>query len=172
MHIKKQAWARTVLALAAGLLAGAAMAATTTVSYIKPDSFIDMPRSQPDQERVMRELTAHFVKLGKTLPPDQFLAIYITNIDLAGRIDMMRRMGGNDIRIMNGGADWPRIELHFSLREHGQVLSSGDEQLSDMVYLQHVNQYSSGDTLRYEKAMVDNWFYKKFPAAKQERNRS
>ena len=169
MHIKKQALPRTLLTLALSslaLLAGTALAASTTVTYVKPDNFTDMPRYQPEQERVMRAFTAHFQSLADKLPASQALAISVTNIDLAGRIDMMRRMGNDDIRILNGGADWPRIELHYALTENGQVLSSGDEQIADMMYLQRINRYASGEPLRYEKAMLDDWFYKTFPAAK------
>lgn len=167
MHIKTRALSRAMLALAGLALAGAALAASTTVTYVKPETYTDMPLYQPQQERVMQALTAHFDKLGATLPPGQALAITVTNIDLAGRLDMMHRMGNDDLRIMNGGADWPRIELHYVLTEQGQVLADGDAQVADMMYLQRVNRYPSGDPQRYEKAMLDDWFYKQFPSAKR-----
>ena len=39
-----------------------------------------------------------------------------------------------------------------------KVVASAEEQLSDINYLTPRNRYSSGDPLRYEKAMLDRWF--------------
>jgi hypothetical protein len=150
-----------VLALAASLLAGGALAAVS-VSYTDPAQFTDMPRSERDQVRVLKDISEHFDDLGKKLAPGQDVDIVITNIDLAGRVDMMRRMGGDDIRIMTGGADWPHMTLTYKLTEHGKQVAGGDAQLSDMMYLQRVNRYSTGDTLRYEKLMLDDWFNQTF----------
>jgi hypothetical protein len=62
--------------------------------------------------------------------------------------------------VLRGAADWPRIQLRFSLEQNGQVLKSGEAQLSDMNYLNHINRYFDGESLRYEKQMIDDWFEK------------
>lgn len=151
------------LALAAAILlsAGAASAASVSVSYEHPDQFTDLPFTPWDREQVLKDLTEHFNALGKLLPADQQLKIDVLDVDLAGREHMSHR-GAREIRILKDQADWPRMHLRYSLEANGQVLKSGDEQLSDMMYMGHINRYSDGDTLRYEKAMLDEWFRKTF----------
>ena len=40
--------------------------------------------------------------------------------------------GGNEIRVMKGRADWPTMELRWSLQADGRTLKSADEHLADM----------------------------------------
>lgn len=154
---------RTLLAAALLAAAGAAGAAVT-VDYVKPDEFIDMPRSPQDRERILKEVRQHFEKLGKDLPAGQDLKITITDLDLAGRLEP-RRWAMDDIRIMRGGADWPTIELSYTLEQNGQVLKSGSDRLKNMMYQQRINKYTGGEPLRYEKQMIDDWFQKEITGA-------
>lgn len=152
---------RTLSRLAALLLActvGTAWA-QVSVSYVKPEEFMDVPRSELERERLLKEFTSYFATLDKKLPAGQQLKIEVLDIDLAGRL-WPRRSGGEDIRIMNGGADWPHIKLRYTLEENGTVLRSGDSDLSNMMYQQRFTRYSDADPLRYEKQMIDDWFEK------------
>ena len=154
MRLQARTW------LAAALLAAAGAAtAGVTVDYVKPDEFLDMPRSPQDREQVLREITRHFNKLAEELPAGQNLKVTVTDIDLAGR-EEPRRWAMDDIRIMRGGADWPTMKLSYTLEQNGQVVRSGEESLKNMMYQQRINRYSSGDALRYEKQMIDDWFQK------------
>ena len=150
-----------LVAAALSLLAVSAAWADVNVSYVKPEEFTDVPRNAIDRDRVLKELSAHFAELGRKLPAGQNLNIEVRDVDLAGRM-IPRRMGGDDIRLMNGGADWPHMQLHYTLEANGQIIRSGDGDLSEMMYQQRYNRYSSGDSLRYEKQMVDEWFGKEF----------
>lgn len=149
------------LSLAAILLAGTAGAAWAQVSvtYVKPEEFQDVPRGQIDRERLLKDFTSYFSTLDKKLPAGQQLKIEVLDIDLAGRL-WPRRSGGEDIRIMNGGADWPHMKLRYTLEENGTVLRSGDSDLSNMLYQQRFTRYSDSDPLRYEKQMIEDWFDK------------
>lgn len=142
------------------LSAGGALAAEVTVNYIEPGKFADMPFEPWERENVLKDLTEHFQKLGKQLPPGQNLTIEVLDIDLAGRI--YPNMRGQNLRVLRGGADWPRMRLRYRLEAGGQVLASGDAELSDMMYMQRNNRFSDGDTLRFEKQMIDDWFNKTF----------
>ncbi|HZX26131.1 MAG TPA: DUF3016 domain-containing protein [Telluria sp.] len=42
------------------------------------------------------------------------------------------------------------------------MVASGEDRLSNMDYLMRLNIYSSGDPLRYEKQMIDDWFKSDF----------
>ena len=155
---------RLLLAGAVLLATGGAWAQTDTateVRYDKPEEFADVSFDPRKREEALLELTRHFQKLGKTLPAGQQLKIVVTDIDLAGREDMRVR-SANEIRVLTGAADWPRITLSYVLEQDGQVRKSGDAKLSDMSYLNRINRYASGEQLRYEKLMIDEWFEKTF----------
>jgi Protein of unknown function (DUF3016) len=144
--------------LSSGLWIGSMAAnAATTVTFVAPEKYVDMPFSYYEKDRVKAELKEHFEKLGATLPAGEDFKVEILNIDLAGERD--HRPGAPmDLRILRGGADWPRIEVRYSVESQGKVLTSGTTNISDMNYLQTFNQYSRNDFLRYEKRMIDKWF--------------
>ncbi|MBL0123893.1 MAG: DUF3016 domain-containing protein [Betaproteobacteria bacterium] len=152
------------LAVALALLGTAN--ASVTVTFIQPDKYADMPFNSRDKENVMADLQKHFDTLGATLPAGQDLKVDVLDIDLAGRIEPSTRLT-QDLRILRGSADWPIITLRYSLESQGKVLKSGEERIADMSYLQGYNRYSSGESLRYEKQMIDRWFKKTLVAPKQ-----
>ena len=146
------------LLAAAVLLASGAAWADVSVTFVKPEEFVDVPRNGIERDRTLKDFSDYFASLNKKLPAGQNLRVEILDIDLAGR--MWPRRAGDDIRVMNGGADWPHIHLRYTLEQNGQVLRSGDEHISNMMYQQSLNRYSDGDPLRYEKQMLDEWFNK------------
>jgi hypothetical protein len=139
--------------------------AGVTVTFTEPEKFADMPFNSRDKETVMADLHKHFDTLGATLPAGQDLKVEILDIDLAGRIEPFAR-ATQDLRILRGSADWPIITLRYRLESQGQVLKSGEERIADMSYLQGYNHYNSGESLRYEKQMIDRWFKKTLLAPK------
>jgi hypothetical protein len=149
---------RWALAGLFALAAGSASAAVT-VTYVQPEKFSDLPFATWDREDTLRQLTEHFIWLGNSLPPGQDLRIEVLDIDLAGRQIPSVRLG-RDIRILRGQADWPRIDLRYSLEQNGQVIKSGEAQLAVMNYLDHTTRYFDSEPLRYEKQMIDDWFEK------------
>ncbi|HBZ07431.1 MAG TPA: DUF3016 domain-containing protein, partial [Massilia sp.] len=121
---------------AAGLLALAAGTASAgvTVNYIEPDRFSDVSFASWERDETLKELTEHFAKLGAELPPGQDLRIDVKDIDLAGREYPTR--GVRDLRVVrSNGADWPRIDLHYTVEQDGRVLRSGEAQLRDMAFM-------------------------------------
>jgi hypothetical protein len=155
---KKTVIGKVALAGLLALGAGAASAGVT-VNYVDSDKFSDMPFAPWERKAVLDDLAAFFDELGKALPPGQDLKVEVTDIDLAGR-EYPNSRGGNDLRILKGGADWPIIELRYSLTSNGQVVASGQEKLTDMNYLNRINRLTDGDRLRYEKRMIEDWFNK------------
>nr|WP_315252017.1 DUF3016 domain-containing protein [uncultured Duganella sp.] len=149
---------KTVLAGLVALLASSAALAEVNVTYVKPDDYTDVPFSPHDRERTLKDFSDYFATLDKKLPPGQTLKIEVLDIDLAGRL--YPRRAADDIRVMTGGADWPRMHLRYTLEENGQVLRSGDDQLSSMNYQWNRTSYFDSDPMRYEKQMLDEWFNK------------
>lgn len=146
-------------ALAAALVcaAGAAFAGPATVTFANPDNFADMPREASGREQILADLTEHFSALAGKLPAGQELKVEVLDLDLAGR-SWPGMWGGRDLRVLEGGADWPHIKLRYTITQDGKVVKSGEETVQNMDYLWRLNRYSSGDSLRYEKQMLDTWF--------------
>jgi len=163
MKTQTRFWIAAALLLAA---ASAASAGEVSVKYQDPDKFSDVPYWEKDRDQVLKELTAHFEHLARQLPANQQLAITVTDLDLAGRVEPRRR-SMQDVRILRGGADWPTMALQYALHQDGKVIASGSGHLSNMLYLEQMNRYAGSDTLRYEKPMVDEWFRKTFGAPSQ-----
>ncbi|NRR32623.1 DUF3016 domain-containing protein [Oxalobacteraceae bacterium] len=156
---------QTMLAAALALLASGAAMAQVSVDFVKPESFSDVPFSTVQREQLQKDLAAHFEQLGKRLPAGQSLKLAVLDVDLAGRMKPVRR-ATEDIRVLNGGADWPRMVLRYSLEQDGKVLRSGEAKLANMNYQMGINRYGDSEPLRYEKQMIDEWFGKEFAAPK------
>ena len=148
---------QSILLLAACALFPVVTTAAVTVTFTKPENYSDMPLSSWDREATLKVLQAHFEKLGSKLPAGQDLKVEVLDIDLAGRIRPTFSYP-HDIRVLRGMADWPMIQLRYSIESNGRVLKSGEERIADMNYMGHLNRYFSGESLRYEKAMLDDWF--------------
>jgi hypothetical protein len=140
------------------LLSAGAASAAVKVTYDHPEKFTDVPFTNWDREEVLNQLTDHFNKLGKALPAGEDMNIEVLDVDLAGREVPGHR--ANEIRIVRGQADWPRMHLRYSLVQNGAVVKSGEVQLSDLNYAGHLSRYTDSDPLRYEKYMIDQWFEK------------
>lgn len=153
-----------VLVCSAVLLAAstAASAAALHVVFVQPETYTDAGYSSAvpgDRERsqVRRDVGEHLAKLAERyLAPDQALTIEVLDIDLAGRMDPFVR-SGSELRVVTD-VTGPRIRLRYTLTRNGQPVAGAEEVLSDQNFLTQINRYSTGDRLRYEKALLDGWF--------------
>jgi hypothetical protein len=144
------------LAALAGLaLVAGAEAAAVKVAFVAPDKYIDAGDTAAERDITMKALEAHLTRLGAALPADMTLDVEVTEVDLAGRIEWLR---GQNIRIVRGLADWPRITLRYSLAKDGQVQASGTDALDDMNYTMQIGSTRASDPMFYEKRLLDNWF--------------
>ena len=139
------------------LATGAALAGPATVTFANPDQFADMPRESWNRDEVMADLRDHFTKLAAKLPAGQEMKVEVLDLDLAGRT-WPGLWGARDLRVLNGGADWPHMKIRYQIVQDGNVIKSGEETVSNMSYMWGLNRYSSSDALRYEKQMLDTWF--------------
>jgi hypothetical protein len=139
------------------LLSAGGASAAVTVSYYQPEQYGEVPFATWERDQVLKDLTAHFDKLGQGLPPGQDLKVEVLDLRLAGRL---RPRAGREIRVLTGRADWPTMHIRYSTEAGGKVISSGESTLSDMSYMDRASRYFDGDSLRYEKHMIDVWFKK------------
>jgi hypothetical protein len=155
------------LFIATGLAAAAALpaqaAGTVEVSFTTPEKYVDAGHSGYEREGTLRALKAHFEQLASRLPDGQVLQIEVLDVDLAGELKPTRR--GIDLRVLKGGADWPRISLNYTLLADGKVVKSGSERLADMAY-QFNHQPLDTYALAYERRMIDVWFAQAFGVGK------
>jgi len=138
------------------LVQGAAMAAVT-VNYVHEAQFTDLPRTPWQRQQALDDISEHFQTLGKNLPAGQDLVIDVLDVDLAGR-EEPNAIALSGVRILRHQGDWPRMRLRYSLVEDGKVLKSGDAQLSDKSYANHINSYPSDARWPAEKQMIDIWW--------------
>ncbi|MTW13352.1 DUF3016 domain-containing protein [Pseudoduganella eburnea] len=138
-------------------IATASAFAAATVNFINVDKMTDVPRDFHKREDMQFVLREHFNRLSEQLPAGQVLKVDILDIDLAG--EEFPRVSVQDVRVLKGQADWPRMHLRYSIEQDGKVVASGESQLSDPGYLMNGNRYNT-DAYPYEKQMLDDWFRK------------
>jgi hypothetical protein len=149
----------SLLTWAAGATAG-----QVEVAFPNSDHYTDAALDEREPLLALRGIEAHLKKLGaRYLPAKESLAVSFLDIDLAGR-ESYTTQSANRPRILTS-VTWPRMKLHYRLSEGDRVLAEGDETLTDLTYLDHVNRYGRTDLLRYDKRMLDDWFRQRFEAA-------
>ena len=157
--------ARTMLALL--VLSGAAAsvhaaAGRVEVAFLEPARYSDAGRDPAESRRNEDTLARHLEGLGERyLAAGQVLKVDVLDVDLAGTLRPSRH-GTGEIRIVRGGADAPHIRVRYTLSEGGQVVKSAEETVTDLSYLAHANIPPTGDPLRLEKRMLDDWFKARF----------
>lgn len=152
------------LAVLAGTLTAAANAATVEVRYDAAKAHSDAGDTAAQREHRLAALADHLRALGaRQLPADRTLDIELIDLDLTGTVRILRRPLG-EVRVVNGRADGPRIELSYTLRDAGGVLATGRETLHDVTLsrLGDLRDANAGDPLRQEKALLDHWFESRF----------
>jgi hypothetical protein len=156
-------------ALAASFLFGAGVAQAEvdkpSVEVSSPNAarFADAGESSREIETNVNVLTHHLQNLGKRwLAPGQHLSIEIVELDLAGRVFPSARH--QPLRVLNGGADWPRIEIRYVLSSPAGEIGRGQDRLSDMTYMVSSYAPATGEPLGYERRMLTEWFRKRFGA--------
>jgi hypothetical protein len=150
------------VALGAAVLAASAQAAgLVQVKFIQPEKFTDARDANLRLEDNLKSLARVIEQVGAAYVADgQTLRIEVLDVDLAGEIDRGRHL--RDIRVMRGRADWPRIELRYTL-EAGAASRSGQARIADMAYLERLSPpFSPDGSLPYERRMLDEWFRSEF----------
>ena len=144
-------------AIAIGMWAADAQAAVK-VNFVNPDHYIDAGGYRgKDRARSLEEIERTFQKLAdRYLAADQTLTIDVLDVDLAGRLEPWH-FNSYDVRYMRD-ITWPTMKLRYELDGANAPPLRGEETLSDPGYLDFPGTHISGQTLPYEKAMLERWF--------------
>lgn len=149
-----------VLAPVLVAFAGAACAGKVEVSFVDPPSYTDIGATRSDEQGNLREIDRYLRMLGERfLPANQTLKVEVLEVDLAGAL--RPQLGGTDLRVVTGGADFPRMRLRYSLTGD-RVQRSGDERLADLDYTHGLANRGDSQALLYEKRMLYAWFKARF----------
>jgi Protein of unknown function (DUF3016) len=161
-----RSWITGVVAIAVPLIAQAGV----TVSFVHPERFNDIGDYGHDTRENMRVLEQMLTEFAKRyLPPDDDLRIDITNVDLAGTVRFTHRGANPDVRVLNGGADWPRIWVRYTWRTNGRTVGPVDELIDDKNYLAFGPATNLHEPLPYERRMLEKWFKARFVEHQQPR---
>lgn len=139
------------------------------VTFVDTERYVDAGDGAAEQRQNLGELERQLRRLGSRItPPGQRLRLEITQVDLAGRLlPFVGGRGAEPTRVLDGGADWPRIDLRWQLvGNDGDVVRRGDASIDDKTYLQRRLPGSGIDRLPYEQRMLAEWFTRTFGASK------
>ena len=161
--------------IAIGLLVATATAARAEVivTYDHPETYTDAALygdlGPGARDPALQGIRRHLEQLGaRYLGAGQSLKVDVLDLDLAGRFEPIRPLA-HDTRILRD-ITWPRITLRYSLEVNGVVRATETVTLVDQRYRARPSVYQPNDPLRYEKAMLDDWFRARFveprPAAR------
>jgi hypothetical protein len=149
------------LALAA-CAASALASGKVQVQFVQPEKFADIRDQAFSRERHLEQLRQLLERAAAPyVADDQTLKIDVLDVDLAGEPKPDARI--HDLRVLRGKADWPRIDLRYTLETPGRPARSGQASVKDMAYLQRgVGGLPVDEPLRYERRMIDEWFKAEF----------
>jgi hypothetical protein len=141
------------------------------VVYVNPDKFTDVRDNYfftgIGHDEYLDTFKHHLENHeDKYIPAGEHLSLRITDIKMAGDFEPWRGPGFEEIRIIKDIYP-PHVNLEFKLTDaNGKVLKAGTRKISDINFLEEDNTYFPDDTLRYEKKLIDDWFYNEFGEAK------
>jgi hypothetical protein len=135
-------------------------AGTVQVRFVQPDKFSDVRDGHLRAEDNLQMLQRHLEEIGARYVTDgQTLKIEVLDVDLAGEVHRGGRL--DDVRVLKGRADWPRIQLRYTLETPGAPARSREATVSDFAYLERTPTQPN-EPLAYERRMLDEWFRAEF----------
>jgi hypothetical protein len=150
---------------ALGLLAAfalrAAEAPRTEVIFDHPEKFTDvkdrMSPTDKGRDEILSQIRDHLVDRASRLVPDGYkLTITFSDIKLAGDFEPWRGPRWDDVRIIKDIYP-PFFKFTYSVADPtGRVVKSGTENIRDLDFQMRVT-LDTGDPLRYEKQILDDW---------------
>lgn len=131
------------------------------VNFFEPEKYTDVKMTMMGDERDRDDLLArirdYLMEQARFyVPAGQTLEITFTDIDMAGDFEPWRGPQFQDVRIVKDLYP-PRMALSFRLTDaEGNVLKQGKRDLHDLSFLLKLS-IDRNDTLRHEKALLDDW---------------
>ncbi len=144
------------------------------VIFENPEKFTDFKESElghdKDRENFIYLFKEHLQEVAaRHLDEGQKLTLTFTDIDLAGDFEPWRGWRFSDIRIVKSIYP-PRAVFSFKLTDAtGAVVKEGQRDIRDLNFQSSMSLYFDTDSIRYEKAMLDDWLRSEFGRAKKKK---
>ena len=101
------------------------------------------------------------------MPEGHTLSVTFTDIDMAGDFEPWRGVRFDDVRIVKDIYP-PRIVLSFRLTDaDGNVVKQGKRDLRDIAFMMKITMGFRDDSVRHEKALLDDWLRSEFPRVRK-----
>lgn len=146
--------------------------ARAEVAFFEPENFTDVRESYmgSDVHRTtyLDQLRDHIISRAKYyVPPGYHLAVTFTDVDMAGDFEPWHGPQWDDVRVVKDIYP-PRVKLSFRLVDpEGNVVKQGDRELRDLGFMTKITMASHHDTMRHEKALLDDWLRSEFPRVRK-----
>jgi hypothetical protein len=142
------------------------------VVYVHPENFTDVKEAYVTTDRqrdeYLKELKENIQdEAHNYIPAGQHLVLNITDVDMAGEFEQWHGPRFDEVRIVRDIYP-PRVNLEFKLTDAtGKVIKQGERKITDIQFMDKPNTYFPDDPLRYEKKLLDDWFYDEFGPVKK-----
>ncbi|MDB6170513.1 MAG: hypothetical protein JWM88_3377 [Verrucomicrobia bacterium] len=138
----------------------------TEVVFSHPEKFADVRdsyNSDAGRDALLSQLEDYIKERGRSYVPDgDKLVVTVTDIDLAGDFEPWRGPQLTDVRIVKDIYP-PKVDLEYKLvGPDGVPVKTGKRQLRDLAFMMKIS-ITRDDSLRFEKALIDDWFRSEFP---------
>ncbi len=145
--------------------------ARAEVLFFEPQKFTDVKdSSMGDSERTtyLEQIRDHLLEQAKYYVPEGHkLAVTFTDIDMAGDFEPWRGPRWDDVRIVKDIYP-PRMTLTFRLTDaEGNVVKEGKRDLKDLAFMMKISMSFRDDSVRHEKALLDDWLRAEFPRVRK-----
>ena len=169
---------RLILLSTLGILSALALRAAETrtiaraeVLFFEPQKFTDVrDRYMSDYEPTtyLDQIRDRLLEQAKYFVPEGHkLSVTFTDIDMAGDFEPWRGPNWDDIRIVKDIYP-PRMVFSFRLTDAaGNVVKEGTRDLRDMGFMMKISMGFRDDSVRHEKAMIDDWLRSEFPRVRK-----
>jgi hypothetical protein len=145
--------------------------ARAEVIFFESQKFTDVRDSATgDASRTtyLEQLRDHLLEQAKYYVPEgHLLRVTITDVDMAGDFEPWLGPRWDDVRIVKDIYP-PRINLTFRLTDaDGNVVKEGKRELRDLAFMMKITPGFRSDTLRHEKALLDDWLHNELPRVRK-----
>lgn len=150
---------------------GARTVARAEVVFFEPEKFTDVRDSQMgDYKRTtyLDQIRDHLLEQAKYFVPEGHkLTVTVSDIDMAGDFEPWRGPRFDDIRIVKDIYP-PTVKLSFRLTDaDGKVVKEGKRELRDLAFMMKITMGFRDDSVRHEKALLDDWLRADFPRVRK-----
>lgn len=170
-HLKLQLILRNLMLGVACLVSGTLWAGTAEVTWHQPEKYSDIQVGEgvqsAFQEQILKGLEQYIEDLAGQLPADYQLQMTVTDVNLAGEVELQPYEGGLRLLRIIRNADFPSMKFSYQLNNaEGEQIMAGEERIRGRVLpgqgrLNARNRHSN-EQLEYEQAMLSRWFLAQF----------